>query len=77
MKNALKTFLTISTTDQRGTWFLMLLIFIVQLARYIIPFYTGDSQLPQNEELEFLTEWENSLQKVAETNSAYYSVLLH
>jgi competence protein ComEA len=73
MKTALKNFLTITTTDQRGTWFLMFLIFIVQIIRYVIPFYTGDSRLPNEDEIESLTEWEIGLQKVAETNSAYYT----
>jgi len=73
MKAALKNFFNISATDQRGIWFLMTILLIVQTVRYVIPFYFNDHLLPSEQELVFLDEWQKSLKKDLAGNPAYYA----
>lgn len=73
MRAALKNFLNISATDQRGIWFLMTILIFVQTIRYVVPFYFSDDLLPSEQELVHLEEWEKSLIKVTHDNPAYYS----
>jgi len=73
MRAALKNFFNISATDQRGIWFLLTILIIVQTTRYILPFYFNDHLLPSEQELVYLDEWQKSLKKVTQDNPAYYS----